>query len=128
VNAVSGGWETWRWDESLFAGAAGYYEQGRLPYAPGLAGVFARSLGLDGRPGRLLDVGCGPGTVTLRLAPLFSATVGLDPDPGMLAAAAVAADRLGVANVSWVRHRARGTGPGSRAGHAAVPAAARCGA
>jgi hypothetical protein len=35
--AGSGGWEQWEWDESLFAGAAGYYEQGRLPYAPGLA-------------------------------------------------------------------------------------------
>ena len=59
VNAAAGGWENWSWDESLFAGAAGYYEQGRLPYAPGLADVFARSLALDGR-GRLLDVGCGP--------------------------------------------------------------------
>jgi hypothetical protein len=63
------GWETWSWDESLFAGAAGYYEQGRLPYAPGLADAFADSLGLD-RQGRLLDVGCGPGTVALRLAEL----------------------------------------------------------
>ncbi len=75
VNTAPGGWETWRWAESLFAGAARYYEQGRLPYAPDLAGVFARSLALDGR-GRLLDVGCGPGTVTLRLAPLFEAAVG----------------------------------------------------
>jgi hypothetical protein len=25
VTAASGGWETWSWDESLFAGAAGYY-------------------------------------------------------------------------------------------------------
>ena len=68
MSAAAGGWESWSWDESLFAGAAGYYQQGRLPYAPGLADVFARSLGLDGR-GRLLDLGCGPGTVTLRLAP-----------------------------------------------------------
>jgi SAM-dependent methyltransferase len=97
--------ETWSWDESLFAGTAGYYEQGRLPYAPGLADAFANSLGLDGR-GRLLDVGCGPGTVTSRLAPLFEAAVGLDPDPGMLAAAARAAAGRGVANVSWVRRRA----------------------
>src|SRR5580692_706628 len=48
VSAGAGGWETWTWDESLFAGAAGYYEQGRLPYAPGLADVIARSLALDG--------------------------------------------------------------------------------
>lgn len=105
VNAAPGGWETWRWDESLFAGTAGYYEQGRLPYAPGLADALAGTLGLDGR-GRLLDVGCGPGTVTLRLAPLFAAAVGLDPDPGMLAVAASAAGERGVANVSWVRRRA----------------------
>jgi SAM-dependent methyltransferase len=105
VDEAPGGWETWSWDESLFAGAATYYEQGRLPYAPGLAGVLARSLPLDGR-GRLLDVGCGPGTVTLRLAPLFEAAVGLDPDPGMLACAAQAAARQGAGNVTWVRERA----------------------
>ena len=105
MNAASGGWETWRWDDSLFAGAARYYEQGRLPYAPGLADVFARSLALDGR-GRLLDVGCGPGTVTLRLAPLFEAAVGLDPDPEMLACASRAAANQDVDNVTWVRQRA----------------------
>jgi SAM-dependent methyltransferase len=105
VNTEPGGWETWSWDESLFAGAAGYYEQGRLPYAPDLAEVFARSLALDGR-GRLLDVGCGPGTVTLRLAPLFEAAVGLDPDPEMLAWAARAAAGRGIGNVAWIRRRA----------------------
>jgi SAM-dependent methyltransferase len=105
VDAAAGGWENWHWDESLFAGAAGYYEQGRFPYAPGLADTFARSLALDGQ-GRLLDVGCGPGTVTLRLAPLFGAAVGLDPDADMLAPARMAADRLGVGNATWVRQRA----------------------
>jgi SAM-dependent methyltransferase len=105
MNLAAGGWETWSWDESLFAGAAGYYEQGRLPYAPGLADAFARSLALDGR-GRLLDVGCGPGTVTLRLAPLFEAVVGLDPDAEMLAQAARAAAGLGVGNAAWVCQRA----------------------
>jgi SAM-dependent methyltransferase len=105
VNAAAGGWENWSWDESLFAGAAGYYEQGRLPYAPGLTDVFARSLALDGR-GRLLDVGCGPGTLILRLAPLFEAAVGLDPDPKMLARASMAAARMDVGNASWVCLRA----------------------
>ena len=105
VNLASGGWETWSWDESLFAGAARYYEQGRLPYAPGLADAFARSLALDGQ-GRLLDVGCGPGTVALRLAPLFAAVVGLDPDPEMLACASRAAAGCGIGNATWVRQRA----------------------
>ena len=103
--APRGGWETWSWDESLFAGAASYYRQGRLPYAPGLAGAVARSLALDGQ-GRLLDAGCGPGTVTLRLAPLFEAAVGLDPDREMLACAARAAAGRGIGNVTWLRQRA----------------------
>ncbi len=105
VNSASGGWESWSWDESLFAGAAEYYEQGRLPYAPGLADAFARNLALDGR-GRLLDVGCGPGKVTLDLAGLFEAVVGLDPDPEMLACASKAAARRGVGNATWVCQRA----------------------
>ena len=105
MSAAAGGWETWSWDESLFAGAAGYYERGRLPYAPGLADVIARSLALDGH-GRLLDVGCGPGTVALRLAPRFEAVVGLDPDAEMLAQASRSAARLGVGNATWVRSRA----------------------
>jgi SAM-dependent methyltransferase len=105
VNGAAGGWETWEWDQSLFAGAAEYYEQGRLPYAPGLADAIARSLALDGQ-GRLLDVGCGPGVVALRLAPLFEAVVGLDPDPEMLDHASRAAARLGIGNASWVCQRA----------------------
>lgn len=105
MNLASGGWETWSWDESLFAGAAGYYEQGRPPYAPGLADAFARILALDGQ-GRLLDVGCGPGTVALRLAPLFEAVVGLDPDPEMLACASRATAGQGIGNAIWVRRRA----------------------
>ena len=53
--SASGGWENWSWGDSLFAGAARYFEQGRLPYAPGLADAFARGLALDGR-GRLFSL------------------------------------------------------------------------
>ena len=98
-------WEDWTWDESLFAGAAPYYERGRLPYSPAVADVFEHALGLDGR-GRLLDVGCGPGTVARRLAHLFEAVVGLDPDAGMLAEAERLATDQEVANATWVRLRA----------------------
>jgi trans-aconitate methyltransferase len=103
--AESGGWEQWQWDPSLFAGAARYYEEGRLPYAPGLADALREHLGLDGR-GRLLDVGCGPGTVARRLAPLFEAIVGLDPDPGMLAEAARLSTAAGITQATWVMERA----------------------
>ncbi|MGV9915319.1 class I SAM-dependent methyltransferase [Streptomyces tendae] len=96
----------WEWDETLFSGTAAFYRRGRLPYAPGLADLLAGVLDLDGR-GRLLDLGCGPGTVALRLAGLFDEVVAVDPDPGMLAEAARGAAELGVVDkVRWVRARA----------------------
>ena len=92
----------WTWDETLFAGAAKYYAAGRLPYAPGLAQAMAEALALDGA-GRLLDIGCGPGTVTLLLAHLFESVVGVDADGDMLLEAARIAAERDIANASWVR-------------------------
>lgn len=102
---MPGEWFEWEWDETLFAGAAEFYDRGRLPNAPGLADAFQKALGLDGR-GRLLDVGCGPGTVTLPLAGHFQEVVGLDADEGMIQEAGRLAAERGVVNASWVRGRA----------------------
>jgi SAM-dependent methyltransferase len=100
-----GGWQDWEWDETLlFAGAAPYYTQGRLPYAEGLADALRTALALDGR-GRLLDAGCGPGAVTIRLAHLFDEVVGLDHDADMLAEAERVAHGGGLTNAQWVRMR-----------------------
>ncbi|GGV09299.1 class I SAM-dependent methyltransferase [Streptomyces spectabilis] len=96
----------WQWDDTLFSGTAAYYRRGRLPYAPGLADALTEALGLDGR-GRLLDVGCGPGTIALRLAHAFAEIVGLDPDGGMIAEARRGAAEQGVAEKAvWVQARA----------------------
>lgn len=95
----------WQWDNTLFAGTAEYYLRGRLPYAPRFVETLSAALGLDGR-GRLLDVGCGPGNVTLALAPLFTEAVGVDPDEDMLAEAERHATERGVTTVRWVRARA----------------------
>ena len=97
--------EGWQWDETLYLGSAPYYVRGRPPYAPGLADGLARALSLDGH-GRLLDVGCGPGIVTLILAHLFDEAVGIDPDAAMLAEAARRAAAAGIANARWLRARA----------------------
>ena len=65
-------------DISVVTNAA-HYLKGRPAYSPQLEDVLSTELGLDGS-GRLLDCGCGPGVLTVRLAPLFQETVGLDPD------------------------------------------------
>lgn len=97
--------EGWQWDRTLFRGSAPHYARGRLPYAPGYAEVLAAVIG-PGGVGRLLDVGCGPGTVTLDMAWHVSEVVGLDPDADMLAEAGRRAGALGIRNVRWVHARA----------------------
>jgi SAM-dependent methyltransferase len=98
-------WEDWTWDETVFEGTAAYYRQGRKPYAPALANALAEHLRLDGH-GRLLDVGCGPGTVALFFVHLFDGVIGLDADPGMVAEAKRAAAEERVTTATWVQMRA----------------------
>ena len=90
----------WHWDPSLYAGSAPYYTRGRAAYPQDVADLLAAELGLDGS-GRLLDVGCGPGSLTLLLAPLVAEATGIDADAGMIAEAERLAARAGVSNVRW---------------------------
>jgi SAM-dependent methyltransferase len=90
------------YDPTLFAGAAAHYRYGRPPYSPQLEAVLTEKLDLNGS-GRLLDGGCGPGILTVRLAHLFEEVVGLDPDAAMLAEGRRVADERGIANIRWVR-------------------------
>jgi SAM-dependent methyltransferase len=90
------------YDPTIYQGAAAHYRYGRPPYSPQLEAVLSEEAGLDGR-GRLLDAGCGPGILTVRLAPLFEGVVGLDPDADMLTEGRRAAEEEGLANVRWVQ-------------------------
>ena len=83
-------------------GSAAHYRYGRPAYSPELEAVLTREAGLDGN-GRLLDAGCGPGVLTVRLAHLFGHVVGLDPDAGMLAEGCRAAGENRVVNIRWVQ-------------------------
>ena len=89
------------YDPTIYRGAAKHYRRGRPPYSPELEATLVRERGLDGR-GRVLDVGCGPGVLTVRLAPLFEEAIGLEPDIEMLAEAERAAADAGLENVRWV--------------------------
>ncbi len=90
------------YDPTLFEGAAAHYRYGRPPYSPQLEAVLTEEVGLDGS-GRLLDGGCGPGILTIRLAHLFEEVVGLDPDADMLAEGRRVADEQGIRNIRWVQ-------------------------
>ena len=102
----------WRWDPSLYAGSAAHYVRGRVPYPSALAELLVDELGLDGRS-RLLDLGCGPGSLTLLLAPHFEHVVAVDADGQMLAEGRRQAAARGITNITWVHARAEELSPGS---------------
>src|SRR5919204_6755618 len=86
------------YDATIYEGAAAHYRYGRPAYSPQLEAVLTEELDLDGS-GRLLDAGCGPGILTLRLAHLFEEAIGLDPDPAMLAEGRRVAHAMGISNI-----------------------------
>jgi SAM-dependent methyltransferase len=90
------------YDPTIYLGSAAHYRYGRPAYSPELEAVLTQETGLDGN-GRLLDAGCGPGVLTVRLAHLFGQVVGLDPDAGMLAEGCRAAEEKSVMNIRWVQ-------------------------
>ncbi|MBJ7386358.1 MAG: class I SAM-dependent methyltransferase, partial [Mycolicibacterium sp.] len=76
---------------SLFEGTAWHYARYRPGYPKALIAEIVDRFHLDGT-GRLLDLGCGTGQLTLPLAGHVGAAVGMDPEPEMLAEAATEAE------------------------------------
>ena len=90
------------YDPTLFLGTAAYYTSGRPPYSGDLVPTLVAEARLDGS-GRLLDVGCGPGSLSLALANHVEDVIGLDPDREMLAEGMRQAAQSGVDNIHWVQ-------------------------
>ena len=86
--------------QGLFAGTAWHYAR----YRPGYPKVFfdevIEEFHLDGS-GRLLDVGCGTGQLTIPLSKHVAEAVGMDPEPEMLAEAASQAQAASASNLTW---------------------------
>lgn len=97
--------------DSLFRGTAGYYSRFRPRYSSSLLRLLVKAFSLDGR-GRLLDLGCGPGELALRLSDWFEAVLGIDPESEMLAEAARLAGEIRIENAMWMHGRAEDLGPG----------------
>jgi ubiquinone/menaquinone biosynthesis C-methylase UbiE len=64
------------------------YAQNRSGYHPNLfKTILDQHTSTGGHLATLLDIGCGPGTTALALAPHFTHTIGLDPSEGMITTA-----------------------------------------
>jgi SAM-dependent methyltransferase len=93
------------YEPTVYKGSAAHYRYGRPDYSPRLEAVLTDELSLNGS-GRLLDAGCGPGILTVRLAHLFEEVVGLDPDSDMLTEGRRAAQERGITNTRWIQAQA----------------------
>jgi ubiquinone/menaquinone biosynthesis C-methylase UbiE len=88
-----------------FAGTADDYVRYRLPYPRAvLEGLLAEARLAPG--GRLLDLACGPGRVSLPIADRFAEVWALDLELEMIDAGRREASRLGITNVRWSVGRA----------------------
>jgi len=94
----------------LYRGTASYYDRYRLPYPDELIEDLCRRTAADGR-GRLLDLACGPGTVTFALCHRFSEVWAVDQEPEAVAFGERKAAELGVRNIRWVTGRAEEVDP-----------------
>jgi SAM-dependent methyltransferase len=82
---------------NLFGGAAPFYAKYRPGHGEEAIGCLARAFG----PGsRVLDLGCGPGTVAIPLARAVREVIAVDPDAGMLAEGRRVA--AGTPNIRWL--------------------------
>jgi SAM-dependent methyltransferase len=78
-----------------FESTVAFYDRYREPYPPEFFAEAANRLRLQGTQ-RLLDIACGPAMLAIGFAKYVGSCVGVDPEPGMLAAARQLADEAGV--------------------------------
>lgn len=84
-----------------YAGAGWYYAEYRQRVSVAFVGMLAARLGWTHHE-RVLDLGAGPGQLTLLLAPLVAEVVAIEPELDMLAEGQRRADTLGARNVRFI--------------------------
>lgn len=95
---------------NIFKGTARYYARYRRPYPAQLFRDIISYFHLDGK-GRLLDLGCGTGELTVPLAPHFEEAIGVDPSQDMLDEAKARAKEKSVSNIRWIEGKAEDIEP-----------------
>ncbi|MCA0170947.1 class I SAM-dependent methyltransferase [Bacillus sp. RAR_GA_16] len=84
--------------KDLFKGAAPYYSKYRPSYPEEVIEYLTSTFQLNGT-GTLLDVGCGPGQMAIRLSEKFENVIGVDIEKEMIEEARRLADPL--PNITW---------------------------
>ncbi|HEX5414642.1 MAG TPA: class I SAM-dependent methyltransferase [Chloroflexota bacterium] len=84
-----------------YAGAGWYYAEYRQRVSTAFVAMLAEQLGWTSRD-RILDLGAGPGQLSLLVAPLVAEVVAIEPEPDMLAEGERRAKAQGVNNVRFV--------------------------
>lgn len=92
-----------------FKSAAKYYNRYRPQYPKQLFQLLSEECELDGS-GRLLDVGCGTGFLTIPLSKYFDEAIGLDLSQEMLNEAKLAAEQKNCTNIKWIQGNAEHLG------------------
>jgi SAM-dependent methyltransferase len=92
-------------DESPFAGTAAYYARFRAPYAPVALDWVVETFALTDKD-RVLDLGCGPGSLAIPLSRSVAEVIAVDPDAEMIAEGQRLAEREERRNISWLTTRA----------------------
>jgi ubiquinone/menaquinone biosynthesis C-methylase UbiE len=95
---------------SPFQQAVAYYDRFRAPYAPAALDYVVEALALG--PGdRVLDLGCGPGTLAIPLSRRVGEVVAVDPAAGMLAEGERLAAQREAGTIRWLHSRAEDLPP-----------------
>jgi SAM-dependent methyltransferase len=84
-----------------YAGAGWYYAEYRDRVSAELITLLAEQLGWSTRD-RVLDVGAGPGQLSLLVAPFVAEVVAIEPEPDMLAEGERRAAMAGIGNLRFV--------------------------
>jgi ubiquinone/menaquinone biosynthesis C-methylase UbiE len=89
---------------SPFSEAARFYEF-RAPYAP-QALAYVRDVLEIGHTSRALDLGCGPGTITIPMSHMVGHVLGIDPSEDMLNQGRIRGASANCHNIEWLCARA----------------------
>ncbi|HEY3798889.1 MAG TPA: class I SAM-dependent methyltransferase [Caulobacteraceae bacterium] len=83
-----------------YSGLVDDYVRYRVPYPPAMLEEMLARVALPSSP-RLLDLACGPGRLTLAIAPRFAEVLAVDQEPDMVAAGARLAAERGLTQIRW---------------------------